>query len=137
MVERLDSVRRITQEMALQRLPGPRGERFAEVFRHGSLQIEIYAPIKHDHQSPHSRDEVYIVLQGTGAFVIDRQREEFGPGDVLIAPAGVAHRFEDFGQNLVVWVLFYGPDGGEGGPLEKTFNRLIICWRPGESNRLP
>jgi hypothetical protein len=28
-------------------------------------------------------------------------------------PAGVVHRFESFSNDLVVWVLFYGPVGGE------------------------
>jgi hypothetical protein len=25
----------------------------------------------------------------------------------------VEHRFEDFSDDLAVWVIFYGPDGGE------------------------
>ncbi len=113
MGKQFDSVRRITKEIALRKLPGSSGERFAEVFRHGSLQIEIYAPIERDNQTLHLRDEVYVVLQGTGTLLIDGQREEFGPGDVLFAPAGAVHRFEHFTQGLAVWVLFYGPDGGE------------------------
>jgi hypothetical protein len=31
----------------------------------------------------------------------------------LFAPAGVTHRFENFTTDLVVWVFFYGPEGGE------------------------
>jgi hypothetical protein len=27
--------------------------------------------------------------------------------------AGVEHRFEEFSKDLAVWVVFYGPDGGE------------------------
>jgi hypothetical protein len=27
--------------------------------------------------------------------------------------AGTEHRFEDFTEDLAVWVVFYGPDGGE------------------------
>ena len=27
--------------------------------------------------------------------------------------AGVGHRFEDFSEDLAVWVIFYGPEGGE------------------------
>lgn len=41
------------------------------------------------------------------------RRDKFGPGDFLFAPAGLIHRFEDFTDDLVVWVLFYGPEGGE------------------------
>jgi mannose-6-phosphate isomerase-like protein (cupin superfamily) len=114
---RFDAERRVTVAEALKRLPGPKkGERFAGVFRHGSLEVEIYAPVGSDPQSPHSRDEAYVVVSGTGTFVSDKGREPFGPGDVLFAPAGVVHRFEEFSADLVVWVFFYGPEGGERGP---------------------
>ena len=43
----------------------------------------------------------------------DANRARFAPGDVLFVPAGVPHRFEDFSDDLVVWVMFYGPEGGE------------------------
>jgi mannose-6-phosphate isomerase-like protein (cupin superfamily) len=109
-----DSKRRLTAADALRHLPGPKGERFAGVFRHGSLEVEIYAPVGSDPQSPHSRDEAYVVVSGTGTFVSDEGREAFGPGDLLFAPAGAVHRFEDFSSDLVVWVFFYGPEGGEG-----------------------
>ncbi|MDQ3378133.1 MAG: cupin domain-containing protein, partial [Actinomycetota bacterium] len=35
------------------------------------------------------------------------------PGDALFVPAGVEHRFENFTDDLVAWVVFYGPEGGE------------------------
>ena len=36
------------------------------------------------------------------------------PADVLWTdPAGVEHRFEEFTEDLLVWVVFYGPEGGE------------------------
>jgi mannose-6-phosphate isomerase-like protein (cupin superfamily) len=48
-----------------------------------------------------------------GSFVNGPDRHHFGPGDLLFVPAGVEHRFEDFTDDLAVWVIFYGPDGGE------------------------
>jgi mannose-6-phosphate isomerase-like protein (cupin superfamily) len=54
-----------------------------------------------------------VVVTGTGTFFCDGRRESFGPGDFLFAPAGVEHRFEGFTDDLVVWVIFYGPEGGE------------------------
>jgi hypothetical protein len=33
----------------------------------------------------------------------------------LFVPAGAEHRFEDFTDDLTVWVVFYGPEGGEAG----------------------
>ncbi len=100
----------------LARLPGPSGERFVEGFRHGSLTVELYAPRGRDPQSPHTRDEAYVVAQGRGVFWDGRSRRPFGPGTFLFARAGQPHRFEDFTDDLAVWVLFYGPDGGELGP---------------------
>jgi mannose-6-phosphate isomerase-like protein (cupin superfamily) len=98
---------------ALQQLPTPDGKRFAELFRHGSLEVEIFAPRGVDAQKPHTRDEAYIVVSGQGTFFIAGKRERFDAGDFLFAPAGVEHRFEDFSDDFVVWVLFYGPEGGE------------------------
>jgi mannose-6-phosphate isomerase-like protein (cupin superfamily) len=97
----------------LARLPGPEGERFVEVFSHGTLAIEVYAPREHDPQTPHTRDEVYVVVEGTGRFRNGSERHSFAPGDLLFVPAGVEHRFEEFSDDLVVWVIFYGPEGGE------------------------
>jgi mannose-6-phosphate isomerase-like protein (cupin superfamily) len=96
------------------RLPGPAGERFAVALQRGQLTVEFYAPRGRDPQKPHTRDEVYVVLHGRGQFRAGGVREPFGPGDVLFVAAGVEHRFEDFGDDLEVWVIFYGPEGGEG-----------------------
>lgn len=105
--------RRVSVGEALSRLPGEGGARFVEMFRHGTLSVEIYNPRGVDPQTPHTRDEVYIVVSGSGWFVNGPRRERFGVGDFLFVPAGVVHRFEEFSDDLVVWVIFYGPEGGE------------------------
>ncbi|MEM8483901.1 MAG: cupin domain-containing protein [Bacteroidota bacterium] len=98
---------------ALARVPDAAGNRFAPVLSHGSMEVEIYAPLGTDPQQPHTRDELYFVVTGSGMFVNGDKRHAFGPGDVLFVPAGVIHRFEAFTDDLVVWVVFYGPEGGE------------------------
>ncbi|MDB4909698.1 MAG: cupin protein, partial [Gemmatimonadetes bacterium] len=40
-------------------------------------------------------------------------RKLFAPGEFLFVPAGMTHRFERFTPDLTVWVIFYGPQGGE------------------------
>jgi mannose-6-phosphate isomerase-like protein (cupin superfamily) len=105
--------RKITVAEALARLPGARGERFAAVIERGSLTVEIYAPRGDDPQEPHTRDEVYVVVRGSGEFINGPSREPFGPGDFLFVPAGVEHRFINFTEDLALWVIFYGPEGGE------------------------
>jgi mannose-6-phosphate isomerase-like protein (cupin superfamily) len=104
---------RLTVADALARIPGPHRVRYVELFRHGTLSVELYAPRSHDPQTPHTRDEVYVVVQGSGQFRNGNTRHPFGPGDLLFVPAGVVHRFEDFTDDLAVWVMFYGPEGGE------------------------
>ena len=100
-------------DAGLARLPGPRGERFVELFKHGTLVVELYAPRGHDPQAPHTRDEIYVVATGRGTFFNGSSRVPFQPGDLLFVAAGVPHRFEDFSDDLAVWVMFYGPEGGE------------------------
>lgn len=104
----------LTISEGLARLPGPEGERYVELFQHGTLSVELYAPRGDDPQTPHTRDEVYVVAQGSGYFRNGNERHRFGPGDVLFVPANVRHRFEEFSDDLAVWVFFYGPEGGEG-----------------------
>ncbi|MBA2784508.1 MAG: cupin domain-containing protein, partial [Rubrobacteraceae bacterium] len=70
--------RRATVAEAMGRLPGPGGERFAEVLGHGSMEVEIYAPRGTDPQTPHTRDELYVVVSGSGTFVNGPERHPFG-----------------------------------------------------------
>jgi mannose-6-phosphate isomerase-like protein (cupin superfamily) len=104
---------RVSLAEAMKMLPGPSGERYATVLEHGTLDIEIYAPRATDPQKPHTRDEVYFVVEGRGEFRNGARLERFAPGDVLFVPAHVEHRFESFTDDLTVWVMFYGPEGGE------------------------
>lgn len=111
-----NSCTRLTLTGALAGLPTTDGKSFATVFEHGTLLIEIYAPSGSDPQQPHTRDEVYVVIQGQGEFVCGESRSRFGPSDLLFAAAGEVHRFENFTDDLAVWVIFYGPEGGEASP---------------------
>ena len=112
-VDTAEGRQRATVAEAMKLSPGPGGERFAKVLGHGSMEVEVYAPRGTDPQTPHTRDELYVVVAGSGEFVNGPERHPFEPGDVLFVPAGVEHRFEDFTDDLVVWVVFYGPEGGE------------------------
>ena len=98
---------------ALARLPGPGGAAYAELFGHGTLSVEVYAPRGEDNQEPHSRDELYVVISGRGEFVYGERRSPFGSGDLIFVPARLPHRFENFTIDFATWVAFYGPEGGE------------------------
>src|ERR1700749_3164369 len=119
-VSATDARRRATVAEALALLPGAGGQRFAKVLEHESLLVEIYAPRGTDPQQPHTRDELYVVVEGSGRFVNGEERHAFEPGDVLFVPGGGVHRFEEFTEDFVVWVVFYGPEGGERAARERA-----------------
>jgi mannose-6-phosphate isomerase-like protein (cupin superfamily) len=104
---------------AIDRLPGPNGEQWTVLFEHGTLEVEIYAPVGTDPQQPHRRDEVYVVARGSGTYFDGNERRPVMAGDIIFAPAGSLHRFEEFTPDFAVWVLFYGPDGGEPARLSE------------------
>jgi mannose-6-phosphate isomerase-like protein (cupin superfamily) len=105
--------RRLTVEDGKARLPTPDGKRFFVGLERGELQIELYCPEGEDLQTPHDRDECYVVVEGEGRFQMGEEIVPFKPGDFLFVPAGVEHRFLDFGERMATWVIFYGPVGGD------------------------
>jgi mannose-6-phosphate isomerase-like protein (cupin superfamily) len=98
---------------ALTKGPPPPGNLAVPIFLHGSLVVELYTPVGHDPQRPHTRDEVYFVARGKGFLFDGERRHAVEAGSLLFVPAGHVHRFEDFSSDFVVWVVFYGPEGGE------------------------
>lgn len=93
--------------------PNETGRLSALLAAWGSMQLRYYKPAAPDPQGPHDQDELYLVQRGSGWFVNGESRHAFGPGDALLVAAGVAHRFDAFGDDLEVWVVFWGPHGGE------------------------
>lgn len=89
------------------------GEPHALALQPGSLRTLLYAPRGTDHQSPHKRDEIYIVAQGAAGFRRGDERRNVTAGDMLFVPAGMTHRFEAMSDDFACWVIFWGPDGGE------------------------
>ena len=104
-------VLRISEAQAsrlLEELPSP----FSVLFERGDVSVEFYAPRGADRQSPHTRDELYIVASGSGTFRRAEHVCEFKAGDLLFVPAHVEHRFEAFSEDFRTWVIFFGPQGG-------------------------
>ena len=104
---------RIPFQDAVKHVPQSDGRRWAALFQHGTLEVEIYAPRGNDPQQPHKKDEVYVVAQGSGEFVCGNERVKFVAGDLLFVPTGETHQFKNFSDDFTAWVIFYGPEGGE------------------------
>ncbi len=64
-----------------------------------------------DEQTPHTEDEVYVVLRGRAGFIRGEERADVGPGDTLFVGANVEHRFVDITEDLDVLVFFAPAEG--------------------------
>lgn len=98
---------------ALSKGPPPAGNLAVPVFRHATLEVELYTPSDIDPQKPHDRDEVYVVVRGTGLFFDGLTRRNIEAGAFIFVSAGQLHHFEAFSSDFACWVLFCGPVGGE------------------------
>jgi mannose-6-phosphate isomerase-like protein (cupin superfamily) len=110
--KRQDMFMQISAHEALNKLAGS-GRLFTELFTHGTLSVEIYKPLRVDFQQPHDRDEVYVVISGSGRFYCQGAVSDFKAGDFFFVKAGMDHHFMDFSDDFATWVFFYGPPGGE------------------------
>ena len=46
----------------------------------------------------HAYAEVFVIQEGRAVYTAGDERREVGPGDVVVVPAGVPHRFESSGD---------------------------------------
>jgi len=100
-------------EEAQAAIPGPPREHARSFLQRGTLNVKLSLPVNPNQQNPHTQDELYIIVRGNGVLFHNGQRDKFRPGDLMFIAAGTEHHFEDFSNDLAVWVVFYGPDGGE------------------------
>ena len=109
----MDRSRVIRLADAQARIPGPAGEHAVEMLQRGSLKLKLSMPVPPNVQSPHEQDELYVIMQGHGVLFHDGNRDSVATGDAIFIAAGTEHHFESFSNDLTVWVIFYGPIGGE------------------------
>jgi mannose-6-phosphate isomerase-like protein (cupin superfamily) len=94
-------------------IPTAAGEHAIALFQHGTLTVKLSQPVPPNRQTPHEQDELYVVVRGCGVLVHDGRRDSFETGDLMFIAAGTEHHVEDFSEDLTVWVIFYGQQGGE------------------------
>lgn len=94
-------------------IPTPEGERSVLVMKRGTLDVRLSVPLPPNVQTPHAQDELYAVIRGHGVLVSEGKREPFSAGDLLFVAAGTEHHYADFSEDLALWRIFYGSEGGE------------------------
>jgi mannose-6-phosphate isomerase-like protein (cupin superfamily) len=83
-------------------------ETYKRLIEKTDFDVGMYRPNETDDQTPHERDEVYVVATGTGEFVCAGERQAFVAGDLFYVPAGIEHRFENYSGDFSTWVVFIG-----------------------------
>jgi len=84
------------------------GKEFLLLFKNSTLDLELYKPHLVDKQTPHDRDEVYIIATGEATFELEGEKTTVKTGDFLFVSAYAAHKFVEFSEDFSTWVLFFG-----------------------------
>jgi mannose-6-phosphate isomerase-like protein (cupin superfamily) len=81
---------------------------FLNVFKNKGLNAGILRLRKGetDTQEPHSVDEVYFVIEGTGHIEIEDKMKPVNRADFIFVPANVHHRFVVGNKDLMVLYFF-------------------------------
>jgi mannose-6-phosphate isomerase-like protein (cupin superfamily) len=61
---------------------------------------------ENDTQEPHSADELYYVIEGSGFIELGKGRQPVKRGSIIFVPAKMHHRFYGNKQDLVVLYVF-------------------------------
>lgn len=94
-------------------LPLPANEKwkegvwFTNVFKKGDFELEFFAPNGKDYQTPHDKDEFYIVVRGSAVLVKENERFNCKSGDALFVEVRVSHHFEEMSPDFATWVIFF------------------------------
>ena len=83
-------------------LPGGSSSREFEGKDHGAGLTLILVNVETGHGPNlhrHPYEEIFVVHAGTGRFFVDESEVEARAGDIVIAPAGTAHRFINSGSD--------------------------------------
>ena len=65
-------------------------------------------PGQEDTQEPHSEDELYYVVEGSGMLELGKASKPVKKGSVIFVPAGLRHRFYGNREDLIVLYVFAG-----------------------------
>ena len=104
---------KFTVEEFRSKLPLPANEKwkegvwFTNVFTKGALELEFFAPRGRDYQTPHDKDEFYIIVSRTADLMKEGETIPCQTGDALFVAAGEEHHFENISDDFATWVIFF------------------------------
>jgi mannose-6-phosphate isomerase-like protein (cupin superfamily) len=89
------------------------GEQYIEFLTVPDLSVGLYvlAAGAVDLQQPHTEDEMYYVVSGSGRITVGDEVRDVRAGSIVFVAASVPHRFHDITEELTLLVAF-GPAEG-------------------------
>jgi len=90
---------------------------YLEFLRVPALSAGLYTlePGATDGQSPHTEDEIYVVMTGLARITVGAEVQAVGAGSVVYVAAGIPHRFHDIVERLEIVVVFAPAEGSLAG----------------------
>jgi mannose-6-phosphate isomerase-like protein (cupin superfamily) len=79
-----------------------------------SVGLYVLAPGQPDLQQPHTEDEAYYVVAGSGRITVGEDVRDVRVGSIVFVGAGVPHRFHDITEELTLLVAFGPAEGSRG-----------------------
>ncbi len=94
-----------------------KGKAYMEFLREPAMSAGLYIlpTSSEDPQSPHTEDEVYVVLNGRGSIQLPGEDRPVVKGSMAYVPAHTEHRFHSIEEPLEVLVLFSPAEGSHSG----------------------
>lgn len=104
---------KLSPEELLAKLPLPADEKwkdgvpFLPAFVKSGFVLEFFAPRGTDYQTPHDKDEIYIIASGTAELAKENETTICKTGDAIFVTAGEKHHFENISEDFAAWVIFF------------------------------
>ncbi len=91
------------------------GALYHEFLREPSLSTGLYIlrAGTRDPQQPHTEDEVYYIISGSGQITVAEEERAVRGGSVVFVATGVEHRFHTITEDLTILVLFAPARGSQ------------------------
>ena len=82
----------------------PKSQYFIDIINTSTMEVGIINLKKEqeDTQQPHSSDEIYYVISGSGTIEMDGIKKEVNPGKIIYIPKKIRHSFHANSNELVV-----------------------------------
>jgi len=86
------------------------GHQFAEVLETESVTIEVGRYPTSAPKNPHTEDEIYYIVSGSGTIRVGDETYDVESGDVVFVESGLEHDFFDIEEEITALTIFVGSD---------------------------